>query len=99
MNLIRLTFEFDGHTVAVSGYHHASYFGNCSPPEPESFSVHRAEIVKQADASEPVDVTDLDDDALADTALRAWRARDDASRHEYADMRREDRMLESRGYL
>lgn len=99
MNLTRLTFPFDGHTVTVSGYHYAGYNGNASPPEPESFTVTGAEIVKQADAAEPVAVEDLDSDELADAALRAWRERDEAYRSDHADAMREDRRLESRSYL
>jgi hypothetical protein len=99
MNLTRLTFPFDGHTVAVTGYHYAGYSGNASPPEPECFSVCSAEIVKQADADEPVSADDLDDDALADAALRAWRDREEETRSDLAYAFGEDRMLESRGYL
>ncbi|WP_454751644.1 hypothetical protein [Cupriavidus necator] len=98
MNLTRLTFEFDGHTVAVEGYHYAGYSGNVSPPEPESFSVTKAEIVKQADADEPVSVDDLDEEELADAALREWRERDEFERDLYADMRREDAWLERRAH-
>lgn len=96
MNLTRLTFPFDGHTVEVIGYHYAGYSGNASPPEPESFSVHRAEIVKQADANDPVSVDDLDEDDLAAAALRAWRERDEYERDHYADMRREEMRLGAR---
>lgn len=99
MNLTRLTFDFDGHKVEVTGYHYAGYSGNASPPEPESFSVHRAEIIKQADADEPVSVDDLDEDELADAALRAWRDREEGYRCDHADALREDRWMESRGYL
>lgn len=99
MNLTRLTFDFDGHTVEVTGYHHAGYSGNASPPEPESFSVHRAEIVKQADAADPVSANDLDQDELSDAALRAWRDREEGFRYDHADAIREDRWMESRGYL
>ena len=99
MNLTRLTFPFDGHTVTVLGYHYRGYNGNASPPEPESFSIHRAEIVKQADPDEPVSVDDLDNEGLEDAALRAWRDRDEADRCDHADALREDRWMESRGYL
>jgi hypothetical protein len=99
MNLTRLTFPFDGHTVTVTGYHYAGYNGNASPPEPESFSVHQAEIVKQADQDEPVSVDDLDDDELADAALRAWRDREEEARSDLAYAFGEDRRPESRGYL
>ena len=99
MNLTRLTFPFDGHTVTVTGYHYAGYNGNASPPEPESFCVHRAEIVTQADPLDPVSVDDLDEDELSDAALRAWRDRDEADRCAHADAVREGRWMESRGYL
>lgn len=98
MNLCHLTFAFDGHTVAVEGYHYAGYSGNASPPEPESFSIHRAEIIKQADADEPVTVNDLDEEELADAALREWRERDEFERCLYADMCREDAWLERRAH-
>lgn len=99
MNLSRLTFQFDGHTVTVLGYHYAGYSGNASPPEPEMFSVTSTDIVKQADPDEPVSADDLDEDSLSDAALRAWREREEAYRCDHADAAREDRWMESRGYL
>ncbi|AZG14978.1 hypothetical protein [Cupriavidus pauculus] len=99
MNLTRLTFDFDGHKVEVTGYHYAGYSGDVSPPEPESFSIHQAAIIKQADADDPVSVDDLDEDELADAALRAWRDREDDARSDLAYAFGEDRWMESRGYL
>ncbi|NOV25929.1 hypothetical protein E5S69_20720 [Cupriavidus necator] len=99
MNLTHLTFDFDGHTVYVLGYHYAGYSGNASPPEPESFTVTKIEIVKQAYPDEPVAADELDEDALADAALRAWRDREEYYKCEHADAVREDRWMESRGYL
>ena len=98
MNLTRLTFDFDGHKVEVTGYHYAGYSGNASPPEPESFSIHRAEIVKQADVDDPVAAEDLDEDELEHAALRAWRNRDEHQRDHHADMRREEMRLGTATY-
>lgn len=89
MNLCRLTFPFDGHTVAVSGYRERGYAGDwIDPPEPESFSIAASEIVTQAHPDEPVGIDDLDEEDLADAALVAWHARDDQARAEHADLRR-----------
>jgi hypothetical protein len=97
MNLTRLTFTLDGHTVAVEGYHHQAYAGSwAEAPEPETFSISRTEILKQADAEDPVSIDDLDEEDLAAAALRAWRQRDECGRAQYADMRREEMRLGAR---
>jgi len=94
MNLTRLTFAFDGHEIAVTGYHHPAYRDSWSePPSPECFSIWTSEITKQADAAEPVNIDDLDEDDLAAAALKAWRERDEYQRDHYADMRREEMRL------
>lgn len=97
MNLCHLTFELDGHTIAVGGYHHRAYPGTSwEPPEPESFSIARAEILVQANEDDPVSVNDLDEDDLSAAALRAWRHRDAYERDNYASMRREEMRLGAR---
>lgn len=96
MNLTRLTFPFDGHTVLVVGYYHAGNNGNVSPPEPESFCIHRADIIKQADPLDPVSAEVLDGDGLADAALRAWRDREEDARRDLAYAFGKDRLLDLR---
>lgn len=97
MNLTRLTFTFDGHAIAVTGYYDRGYAGSWTePPEPESFSISTAEITKQGDPDEPVSVDDLDEEELAAAALRAWHERDEGERETYADMRREEMRLGAR---
>jgi hypothetical protein len=97
MNLTRLTFPFDGHTVSVTGYYDRGYAGSWTePPEPESFSISTAEITEQADPAEPVSIDDLDEEDLALAALRAWHERDEGEREEYASMRREEMRLGAR---
>jgi hypothetical protein len=97
MNLTRLTFTFDGHEIAVTGYHNRGYAGSWTePPEPESFSISTAVITKQADADEPVSIDDLDEEDLAAAALKAWHVRDKGERDYRADMRREEMRLGAR---
>ena len=97
MNLNRLTFEHDGHTVSVTGYHSPAYDGGRDEPStPEHFWVMSVAISQQADPEDPVEASALDRDDLEDAALLAWKDRAAVERDQYFDMVREERRLEMR---